>query len=425
MQTLAPKATALAQDARVHAPTRVGLDARDSSSAGLYQRLQASLARHPRVVAQARLQERMSARMQSTVNAIIQRQAPIQGKAGTGQGALPERLRSGIEALSGSDLSDVKVHTHSSKPAQLNALAFAQGSEIHLGPGQERHLAHEAWHVVQQRQGRVRPTLYTQGVAINDNPTLEREADTMGRRAAGYTLQRRACDGQGEPQDTPRCGPPTLQRMQSGDTTTSGSGGTGGGKDGKDGKDGKKGDRADPLPGLGIFTRVRRSWDAVERIIQTHTQPFTNVLNSNVNRYNDNWLMGATMYQLANTILTQLDTAWETYYDDYERGDDELMEMDLFNLSALLTEEHQAYDQVYQQARTALFNIVAFFEEYQEAFTQNGNQNYVPQHLFDTGNQIHPADMTVQQAMQQENLGINLLILEAFGRSIPRPGEGK
>lgn len=51
------------------------------------------------------------------------------------------------------------MHYNSSRPAQLQALAYAQGSDIHLGPGQERHLPHEAWHGVQQAQGRVQPTL--------------------------------------------------------------------------------------------------------------------------------------------------------------------------------------------------------------------------------------------------------------------------
>ena len=107
---------------------------------------------------------------------------------------MPDALKSGIEAMSGMDLSDVRVHTNSSKPAQLNALAYAQGNEIHLGPGQEQHLAHEAWHVVQQRQGRVQPTTQLQGTAINDDSSLEREADVMGERAAaapGPALQMR------------------------------------------------------------------------------------------------------------------------------------------------------------------------------------------------------------------------------------------
>lgn len=96
---------------------------------------------------------------------------------------LPDQLKSGIENLSGYAMDDVRVHYNSSKPAQLNALAYAQGNEIHLGSGQERHLPHEVWHVVQQRQGRVQQTTQAKGVAINDSPQLEREADLMGARA--------------------------------------------------------------------------------------------------------------------------------------------------------------------------------------------------------------------------------------------------
>lgn len=96
---------------------------------------------------------------------------------------MPDRLKAGIEALSGMDLSDVRVHANSDKPAQLNAMAYAQGNDIHLAPGQERHLPHEAWHLVQQRQGRVKPTMQAKGVAINDNAGLEHEADVMGQRA--------------------------------------------------------------------------------------------------------------------------------------------------------------------------------------------------------------------------------------------------
>lgn len=59
-----------------------------------------------------------------------------------------------------------------------------KGSDIHLVPGQDQHLPHEAWHLVQQAQGRVRPTLQLNGgVAVNDDPGLEREADQMGARA--------------------------------------------------------------------------------------------------------------------------------------------------------------------------------------------------------------------------------------------------
>ncbi|WGH75716.1 DUF4157 domain-containing protein [Tenacibaculum tangerinum] len=108
-------------------------------------------------------------------------QSTIQKKANnTG---LPDNLKSGIENISGYSMDDVKVHYNSSKPAQLNAHAYAQGTDIHLGVGQEKHLPHEAWHVVQQKQGRVQPTTSVNGAKINDNVGLEKEADVMGAKA--------------------------------------------------------------------------------------------------------------------------------------------------------------------------------------------------------------------------------------------------
>ena len=101
---------------------------------------------------------------------------------------LPDNIKTGMERLSGYSMDDVKVHYNSSKPAQLKARAYAQGNNIHLGPGQEQHLPHEAWHVVQQKQGRVKPTLEgSGGVMINDSAALEKEADQMGSKAANFT----------------------------------------------------------------------------------------------------------------------------------------------------------------------------------------------------------------------------------------------
>jgi len=99
---------------------------------------------------------------------------------------LPDNLKTGIESLSGMSMDSVRVHYNSSQPAQLNALAYAQGTDIHVAPGQEQHLPHEAWHVVQQAQGRVQPTLQmAEGTPINDDRGLEQEADIMGAKAAG------------------------------------------------------------------------------------------------------------------------------------------------------------------------------------------------------------------------------------------------
>ncbi len=96
---------------------------------------------------------------------------------------LPDRLKVGMERLSGMKLDHVKVHYNSPQPAALQAYAYAQGSDIHLSPGQEKHLPHELSHVVQQAQGRVKATTTVAGMAVNDNAGLEREADEMGAQA--------------------------------------------------------------------------------------------------------------------------------------------------------------------------------------------------------------------------------------------------
>ncbi|NEO73143.1 MAG: DUF4157 domain-containing protein [Moorea sp. SIO3H5] len=104
---------------------------------------------------------------------------------------LPDRLKAGIESLSGYSMDDVRVHYNSEKPAQLQALAYAQGTDIHVGPGQEKHLPHEAWHVVQQKQGRVKPTVMRKGgVKINEDKGLEKEADMMGAKVLQVNEQK-------------------------------------------------------------------------------------------------------------------------------------------------------------------------------------------------------------------------------------------
>jgi hypothetical protein len=122
------------------------------------------------------------AQLQAMADSFTTQKQPIQRKENnTG---LPDNLKTGMENLSGMSLDDVKVHRNSDKPAQLHAHAYAQGTDIHLGAGQEKHLPHEAWHVVQQKQGRVKPTMQMKGkVNVNDDAGLEKEADVMGAKA--------------------------------------------------------------------------------------------------------------------------------------------------------------------------------------------------------------------------------------------------
>lgn len=107
-------------------------------------------------------------------------EATVQKKNLTG---MPDNLKAGIEDLSGFSMDDVRVHYGSNKPAAVQAHAYTQGTDIHIAPGQERHLPHEAWHVAQQMAGRVQPTTEIGGMPVNDNVALEHEADVMGAKA--------------------------------------------------------------------------------------------------------------------------------------------------------------------------------------------------------------------------------------------------
>jgi len=147
-----------------------------------------SIDSRPAVVAQRKLKELINSSSKVQQLKAYQDMAndyhnkPIQKKENnTG---LPDTLKTGIENLSGYSMDDVKVHYNSDKPSQLQAHAYAQGTEIHIASGQEKHLAHEAWHVVQQKQGRVQPTVQRKGLLnINDDAGLEKEADVMGGKA--------------------------------------------------------------------------------------------------------------------------------------------------------------------------------------------------------------------------------------------------
>ena len=170
-----------------------------ASTLGPLQRLQQLANASPQVAQLQRLQALANSRFGPVAQLAggPEEEEPLQGKFATAQlqpqpaprannTGMPDQLKSGIESLSGLAMDHVQVHYNSAKPAQLNAHAYAQGSDIHLAPGQEQHLPHEAWHLVQQAQGRVQPTLQLNGgVAVNDDASLEREADLMGARASG------------------------------------------------------------------------------------------------------------------------------------------------------------------------------------------------------------------------------------------------
>lgn len=121
--------------------------------------------------------------LSSSSTPVRQDQAAEPTRNPTSTTGLPDDLQASIERLAGFPLDDVRVHYHSPEPAQVDAAAYTQGNDIYVGPGQEHSLPHEAWHVVQQKQQQVRPTLQDRGLAINNDEGLEQEATRMGNQA--------------------------------------------------------------------------------------------------------------------------------------------------------------------------------------------------------------------------------------------------
>ncbi|MCL2134952.1 MAG: DUF4157 domain-containing protein [Candidatus Bathyarchaeota archaeon] len=113
---------------------------------------------------------------------------------------IPDDLKSKFERKSGFSFADVRVFYNSDDPARIGALAYTQGNRVHIGPGQERHLAHELGHVVQQKQGIVKPTRNIGGIPINDDAELECRADNgvymsaIEKQNTHNVIQRQKCD---------------------------------------------------------------------------------------------------------------------------------------------------------------------------------------------------------------------------------------
>jgi len=123
-----------------------------------------------------------------------EKKSPVQKKSNSN--GMPENVQTKMENAFGHDFSNVNVHTNSSSSKDMGALAYAQGNDIHFASGQynpqsqkgQELIGHELTHVVQQREGRVKPTTKAKGVAVNDDKKLEKEADDMGRKSAGTNM---------------------------------------------------------------------------------------------------------------------------------------------------------------------------------------------------------------------------------------------
>ena len=113
------------------------------------------------------------------------------------------------------DFSNVNIHKDSDQATNIGALAYTQGNSVHFAPGQyepgstkgQELLGHELTHVVQQREGRVKPdTEQHKGLNINSDTTLEKEADDMGALAAQGKMANVRGNGSGVQRKDPPIG---------------------------------------------------------------------------------------------------------------------------------------------------------------------------------------------------------------------------
>src|SRR4029453_13184450 len=117
---------------------------------------------------------------------------------------LPSPIQPQVANSLGTDLSGVTMVPGSAAAVHIKANAFTQGETVHFAPGKyapgtdsgRALIGHELAHVVQQRQGRVSPTVQAHVLAINMASGLEAEADRMGQAAArGETIAAPAVAG--------------------------------------------------------------------------------------------------------------------------------------------------------------------------------------------------------------------------------------
>ena len=109
--------------------------------------------------------------------AVIQKAEERQGRQQPNLTGIPTQMKMDFEQRSGLSFDDVRVHYNSDKPRKIGALAYTQGTQVHIGPGQERYLKHELGHVVQQKTKQILHTKIMNGLLVNDDAGLEAEAE--------------------------------------------------------------------------------------------------------------------------------------------------------------------------------------------------------------------------------------------------------
>lgn len=106
-----------------------------------------------------------------------------QESSGSNLTGIPTQMKLDFEQHSGLSFDDVRVHYGSEKPERVQALAYTQGTDVYLGPGQERCLPHELGHIIQQKSRAIPVTQQWNGLPFNADPAMEAQADAFASGA--------------------------------------------------------------------------------------------------------------------------------------------------------------------------------------------------------------------------------------------------
>jgi hypothetical protein len=111
---------------------------------------------------------------------------------------LPDPVMEKMESSFAEDFSDVNIQENSTKAEDLGAKAFTQGKEVHFAPGEfqpnsqegQELIGHELTHVVQQKEGKVQDGEVHGKDIVNQDVSLEKEANEAGKLASeGKTVE--------------------------------------------------------------------------------------------------------------------------------------------------------------------------------------------------------------------------------------------
>lgn len=109
------------------------------------------------------------------------------GKART---EIPVQLKTRTEDSTRVPFNYVRANYNSDKPAKLDTLAYTNGNQVGISPGQKRYSAYDLRNAMQQKLNAVRASVRYEGnEAINTDVELERQSDVSGVRKNAEILQ--------------------------------------------------------------------------------------------------------------------------------------------------------------------------------------------------------------------------------------------